>query len=368
VLAYCMGVFVRAHRVAERPLSTAIDPRRLSTLATVASVIGVALFVAGVSQQGVSVFADAYGDFFDVHNMFSWGVLLVGYAGVLLIASHGRIRSLLLWVVLLYGPLAAILFAAGARSAPVATAVTLVIVAEKRGLRVPTALVITCAVVLLAAVSIVRESRSVGIGGIIRGEATVDTFGPVQGLTEMGASLRPVVATIDHVENRGFYWGATYAYPLVRQVQQILRVRRSSEFETPYFIASNINQEYGSIGYSSIAEAYANGGIVGVVVVGLIFGFVVTWLDLRCRTAFDVAVLGATLIPLIMMVRNSFVFVPGWLELGLIPIFIIRKFAPRKSMLPDTGLRRASRGTEASREMDERGEVIRRPVGRSIEV
>jgi hypothetical protein len=301
--------------------------RQLAMLSTSA---GLALFAVGALYEGIDVLGSAYQDFFEVHNTFSKGVVLIGYGGAVLIASGCPRARFQLWMLFIYLPVAGAVFLSGARSAPVATGAAMLIVAHRTGLRVSRVVAIGCVIGLLTAVSLVSESRAVGIRGLVAGEATLGAYGPMDGLIELGGSLRPVAATLDYVDQYGLFWGGTYFYPFVRQLQLIGGAQRASEFETPRFLAYTINRQYGSIGYSTVAEAYANGGIWGVAIVGFVLGWLVTWLDRRCRTPFDVALLGAVMIPLLMMVRNSFIFVPAWLEIGIVPIVLAKHIALQK--------------------------------------
>jgi hypothetical protein len=229
IICYATGTYMRSADRPERTIDCAADFGRTSglrQLAFVASCVGLAVFTMGARNHSIAVFGNAYFEFFEVHNAFSWGVVLTGYGGALLIASRCPPPQLRMWIAFVYAPLAAALFLAGARSASVATGFAMVTVAHRTGIRIPRFVLIGCVVGLLTAISLVKESRAVGIRGLMDGEASFESYGPIGGLIELGGSLRPVAATIGYVDAHGLFWGRTYTYPFVRQAQRIVGAQR----------------------------------------------------------------------------------------------------------------------------------------------
>jgi hypothetical protein len=99
----------------------------------------------------------------------------------------------------------------------------------------------------------------------------------------------------------------------------------------PRFIGEFMNRQYGSIGFSTVAEAYANGGSAGVVLFAIAWGALLGWLERFGGTAYGRALLGVVLLPMLFNVRNSFIFVPAWVGTGLAVVavaYVLRGKAP----------------------------------------
>ena len=80
----------------------------------------------------------------------------------------------------------------------------------------------------------------------------------------------------------------------------------------------------GQIGYSTVAEAFANWGTVGVVLFAGLWGIALGILGRISGNAYGLPVFAVVLLPMIINVRNSFVYVPAWIFLGMMPILIAR--------------------------------------------
>ena len=142
---------------------------------------------------------------------------------------------------------------------------------------------------------------------------------PLEGLTELGSSLAPVYAVIDseHSWGRQYFFGETYLLPFTRVWERLAGVERNDPALDPRFIANFTNRHYGSIGFSTVAEAYANGKTAGVALFAAAWGLLLGWLERFGGRPYGRACLGAFLLPMLFNVRNSFVFVPAWAGAGL---------------------------------------------------
>jgi hypothetical protein len=108
------------------------------------------------------------------------------------------------------------------------------------------------------------------------------------------------------------------------------RIELEPELYDKRLIATQVDLAYGSIGYSTVAEAYANGGVVGVVLFALLLGAVLGGFESRWRGPYGQAALAVFLIPVMINIRNSFIFVPAWITMGMLPILLARILRKRQ--------------------------------------
>jgi hypothetical protein len=299
-----------------------IEPCHLAVTGWAVLLLGFMVMAASVFTHGLRVFWLSYDEFFLVHNAFSWSIVVMAYGLLLQIAGGRPTRAVMVTSLWSYVPVVLLAFLAGARTAPLFTFSVLLALLISRGLRVPSAAICVGVALLLCAIATVREFREVGVLSTLEAAGTIEVQSPVSGIVELGGSLAPVVATIDYMRNSSFFFGETYLYPFVRQFQRLAGLPRADEHSEPKFIAETINDIYGSIGYSTVAEAFANGGAIGVILFAFLWGASLSCLDRMSNTPYGLAVLGAVLIPMLINVRNSFVYVPAWILLGLIPLAV----------------------------------------------
>lgn len=288
---------------------------------------GLLLAALGILQFGVTIFLSSYEVFFQIHNIFSWAVVVTAYGLVLLLAGGLPLRSVLRTMLWSYLPLAVLTFLAGARTAPLFTAAVLGVVMAKRGLRLPNLGLGVVALIMLLSISLVRETRQVGLGEALVDQQLVPATSALTGMTELGGSLRPVAATVHYIEvaNNDYLQGQTYVYPVWRQLQRLLGLPRSDPQADPRFIATHISQLYSAaMGYSVVAEGFANGGPLGVLLFALAWGAILGWLDRLSVRPYGLALLAAVLIPMMINIRNSFIFVPAWIFLGVLVLLTSR--------------------------------------------
>jgi hypothetical protein len=234
------------------------------------------------------------------------------------LASGAAVRHVR-WALALFVVAAVPVFLVGGRSAPMFVTVALVVTAVQRGLVLRLRWLGVAALVLLGAIAVVRVSRERGPETIVDAAAESGPTAPVTGLAELGGSLAPVWAVIDSEQRWGrqYSWGETYLFPLWRIWARFAGAERGDPATDPRYIATFTNREYGSIGFSTVAEAYANGGTAGVVVFAVAWGALLGLLERSGGTPYGRARLGAVLLPMLFDVRNSFIFVPAWVATGL---------------------------------------------------
>src|SRR5690606_314388 len=106
---------------------------------------------------------------------------------------------------------------------------------------------------------------------------------PLEALQEMGGSLRPLVHTIDLMENEPYRWGRTY-WQALGQVVPNLSLRWQGDVYLPVEdmppshwvsrLAAPWNyKNFGGLGFSAVAEPYMNFGPWGVALVFWLLGY-----------------------------------------------------------------------------------------------
>jgi hypothetical protein len=142
------------------------------------------------------------------------------------------------------------------------------------------------------------------------------SLAPLEAIQEMGGSLRPLVHTIDLMENEPYRWGRTY-WQAVTQVVPNLSLRWQGD---PYLpveelppshwvsrLAAPWNyQNFGGLGFSAVAEPYMNLGPWGVALAFWLLGYGLVRVDrMDLVRPTQLACLGMVLGPLLWATRNG---------------------------------------------------------------
>ncbi|WP_229399584.1 O-antigen polysaccharide polymerase Wzy [Micromonospora okii] len=171
---------------------------------------------------------------------------------------------------------------------------------------------------LLTLGSIVRQARERGPKDFRLTEVSVN---PMDGLAELGATLRTVVVVREWHGLRGepFTGWATYWAPVERLLDRLLGL----PFTPAALDERNLSTVFlsrtgiGAIGGSPTAEAYRAAGVLGIVVVFMLIGALVAYLDSRpsgTLSEYAVALVGYVLL---VWSRNNFTPVVAQLALCL---------------------------------------------------
>lgn len=84
-----------------------------------------------------------------------------------------------------------------------------------------------------------------------------------------------------------------------------------------------MQEKAGPIGFSPVAEAYLNFGEKGVLMVMFLFGALMAYFDSQpSKVRYDILV-GVSLVPVFIMIRNSFTHVPVQVILGLVIAYLV---------------------------------------------
>lgn len=181
-------------------------------------------------------------------------------------------------------------------------------------------------IVFLVATGIVKNAR-------ISGDySAVDSINPLNAVAEMGSSLRAVQEVIKwRKQGDDLLLGGSYWAPIERQLALLIPgLDRRNVNDDPRLLNVVVQKRAGPIGFSPVAEAYLNFGEKGVVFIFGILGIIMALLDnTRSRVRFD-HFLGVTLVPVFIMIRNSFTHVPVQIILGIVLVWAMMYVASNR--------------------------------------
>ena len=207
-------------------------------------------------------------------------------------------------------------FVLGYRGFALTPAATMLAVLHKRGFRLPRAVWAAGLAALLIAVPAARSLRDNPLAERSLGDVALQ-FHPLDGLEEVGGSLRPLVHTLELMENEPFRWGYTY-WQAIEMVLPNLALEWDSgghmpvEKLPPSLWMARLAAPWhyyhgGGLGFSAVAEPYMNFGVAGVIAFFALLAAALVWCD-----RFDglrparVAVWAMALGPLLWTARNAF--------------------------------------------------------------
>lgn len=303
--------------------SVATEPdwtnRSLYYIGLATCAVGVCALLLGIRELGSSRFFQA--TYFETYRLArtydprlfvtSLQLTPMGFYLALAAAPRVRIRPVALagltW--------AAMIFLLGYRGFALTPIAAALVILSKRGFRVPRWTAVIGLSVVLVAIPISRQLRDTRLSD--RSSAITDIpLAPLEAIQEIGGSLRPLVHTIDLLENESYRLGSTYSQAL-GQVLPSLSIEWRGD---PYLpleklppshwvsrLASPWNyKHFGGLGFSAVAEPYMNFGPVGVVVVFGLVGFLLVRMDrMNTLRPSQLACWGMILGPLLWATRNS---------------------------------------------------------------
>ena len=319
IVTYTAGCMTTWNGRTLRPLGRwTVDRGRLSVIGGLLAVISIGFVVSQlVGFAGLDAVVGPYSNYLALpgRSSLSLALLLLSLSIVFVAASAWTRWHR--WSVPLLITFGAIAFLLGLRGEILFPATAAVVIAARRR---PTTsqfrLAVIGAMAILMLLSAISLGRTVRQTGIADAALAFDTAKPADALTELGSTLRPVVETI-RWEEAGDEpaLGATYWAPIDRALRSVLGTstpveRRRTRHER------GCRCRVGNIGYSSIAEAYRNFGLLGVLLVHFGLGLLIGSMSRWEADPFRLALMGVVLVPLLNHVRNSFVPVPLQIVLG----------------------------------------------------
>lgn len=155
--------------------------------------------------------------------------------------------------------------------------------------------------------------------------SAANSINPLNAVAEMGSSLRAVQEVIKwRVDGEQLLNGGSYWAPFERQLAWFIPgLERKNALEDPRLLNVVVQERAGPIGFSPVAEAYLNFGEKGVLIVMFMFGALMAYFDNQpSKVRYDILV-GVSLVPIFIMIRNSFTHVPVQVILGLIIAYLV---------------------------------------------
>ena len=231
-------------------------------------------------------------------------------------------------------------FGLGYRGFALTPMATMFAVLHKRGFRLPKAVWAVGLAVLAVAIPAARSLRDNPLAQRSLADVALEAH-PLEGLQEVGGSLRPLVHTLELMENEPRRWGYTY-WQAAAMILPNLAFEWDAGGYTPVEklppslwmarLAAPWHYHHGGgLGFSAVAEPYMNFGLPGVVGFFVLLAAALVWCDrLDGLRPARVAVWAMALGPLLWTARNAFtVFVrPSvWGALLVLAAYLISRAA-----------------------------------------
>jgi hypothetical protein len=289
IASYAAGALLTGQRKAASSTGTP-GPNSLYFGAGVAiCLLGGAMFFLGVQSLGGARFLEAgYSEMYRLTAQFdprlfgtSFTVIPIG----LYLTAAASPPPWRLFVCLLTGLWVAGVFYLGFRGFALIAGLVVLAVLRQRGYRLPLPAAAALLAVVLLAIPAARAVRDQPPGQrSLAGLA--ERLNPLDGIAEMGGSLRPLVHTLTYLEYEPWRWGGTYWRSLAT-VWPNLAWRWSpgrhipiEELPPNHWLtlqaAPGAYRRHGGLGFSGVAEPYMNFGAPGVVAYFLALGALLT--------------------------------------------------------------------------------------------
>lgn len=254
---------------------------------------------------------------------------------------------------------AAAIFIIGYRGFALVPIATLAVVFDRRGVRIPRAVWAGALALLVLAIPAVRAMRDNPLARRSAADLVVSAH-PLEAVEEMGGSLRPLVHTIELMENETLRWGKTYWQAVLQVVPNLAfewggeRYLPLEELPPSHWVSRLAApwhyRHYGGLGFSAVAEPYMNFGVAGVAAWFMLLGWALARAD-RSRASETVRLAAAAMAlgPLLWTTRNAMTvfFRPAVWGLAVVAVSALlgrTLTADRRRRLPPSRARRFSPG------------------------
>lgn len=200
------------------------------------------------------------------------------------------------------------------------------IVIEARRRRIPSLTLVPAAIALLTLTSVLRQTRAGGLRALLDLHGVA--FAPMQGLAEMGSSIRTVMFVRDWMAT-GLppQHGITLVAPIVRMFERLTGTS-TTDLDYRLFNVEMLNRA-GPFGGSPVAEGLRNGGVPFAICLMLVLGLIVGALNKLPNGPLASAAVILFLTPLLVNTRNGFASVPAQWIIGSV-VFYLVLYWPRK--------------------------------------
>lgn len=291
--------------------------------------VGMIVAIAGwtwllISKGSTLIFTSSYYDYLLIaegNAFLGLSYTLLGCGLVFLVATRPSLTRVLGFA--LFGLFALIALPLGLRGEVLFPMVAALVVLSRERMILNQRTSIVLIIVGLALIGLLREVREVGL-------AYADQYSfkanPLAGVAELGSALRPVSEVVLwHDLGEDFLYGASYWAPFDRQLVYIVPGwRRLPAYLDERLLNVWIINRVGFIGFSPVAEAYKNFGMVGVVLVMFLTGVLLGSMENWPATTRSRIVLGGLLLSMLVEVRNDFGQVPAQLLVLVLLLLMVR--------------------------------------------
>lgn len=331
VAAVGIAAFGVGYAVLTRPVETGGPPADVPPGATVDSrslslgIVGLVIFSTGLAawlywslQSGALTLGGSYLDYLarTSDKPLPYTYLAMGLGLPMTAAASPAIRRVGLGLFLVWAGPAFLLGLRGEVILPLAA--FLVVAARHR--RLPLWAIAGGGFGLLSLGAFVRGFRTAGLG---TGSINWGAFNPLDGVAELGYSIRPIVTVVGWRATGDPQVGLdTYLNPVLRLLSVLVPMDAPSVSNDPAALSTSVRTRVGPIGGSTIAEAYRAHGLLSLIAVMALVGLTCRILDnLPTDQEWDALVGGVAFI-LFLWIRNDFVPVPAQILLMLFVVWV----------------------------------------------
>ena len=342
LMAYLAGTSLAAWKWPVSERATPVDVRYHNVVIFHCGLViflgGLAMFLWGLRSLGFDRLLSA--TYFETYKLTNWydprffvTSLNVAPIGLYLMAAAApwrRIVAVLLTVLVW----SSVIFWLGFRGFGLIPVITVLAVIHKRGFRLPKLAYPAGIAVMLFAIPLITVLRDARLEDRSIPEAASE-LRPLAAVSEMGASLRPLVHTVHYMETEDFRWGQTYwrgllaVFPNVSGDWEGGSYLPLEELPPSHWVTKQAAPwsyaHFGGLGFSAVAEPYMNFGTAGVVLYFIALPAFLVWADrVDASRPTRLATWAVLLGPLLWTTRNSFdnFFRPALL--GLLCVFLAR--------------------------------------------
>lgn len=238
------------------------------------------------------------------NNIYSFFIFIIPL-GFLFSFSVIKKKIEFIFIILLYLPIATILLLTGNKGEILYTVIVAIGLHFFKENKVNIRLILLGLLILFILVPTITTLRNIGVANNIS-DLIFSFSNP---LIETGFQLRLSVFIIDEFANgtRELIYGFSYYNPFINIINRILPFIPRL-YEPLYF---NFYTKYDTMGFSSVAESYANFGLLGVIFFHAVLGYFLKHMESVSKSDFRLPLYAGFLVIFVNMIRNVFAFVPG---------------------------------------------------------
>ncbi|MBI3696998.1 MAG: O-antigen polysaccharide polymerase Wzy [Acidobacteria bacterium] len=320
ILFYLAGLVWARRRAAPPPAAPVYTNRFLFGCGVAIYLAGAVMFFLGVERVGGTRFWDAgYAEIYRLAaqfdpRLFGTSFLIVPIGLYLAAASFSR-RWTALVAALTLAWVGGIFFL-GFRGFALIPGLVVLALMRHRRCRPPAWMSVALLLVVLAAIPLARAVRDQRIGERSL-EGVWNSVRLLDGIVEMGGSLRPLVHTLEYLDQQSWRWGKTYwqslgtVWPNLAGQWEGARYLALDDLPPNHWLTlqadPDLYHQAGGLGFSAVAEPYMNFGVTGVLVYFWVLGALLARAaELRSTRPAPLAAWAMVLGPLLWTTRNSF--------------------------------------------------------------